>query len=341
MFRLVAVLWWGLAGAARQKKVMQMESGGKGGKGGPLPLFPLMNDDRNPIGRGNIPAAYGLLVQIFGPVGGVTKENLRTVVVERMFPSNYTFPGRLESRAGRPPASKRINRLSAAQLRRVKRGTKPFDFERAAFVEANLLNVNFIICPFFSTMMWEGGIAFKQWHTVEELMQQAMTAGLTEEVSEEHVGDNFFHNPAGRIDLWNMEGVMNEHVSSTGINDCVTDFSPDCFQTGRRQRGSFGFACDAFTNRNCTLPRPDIFETFFDAADVNGNDRLTEDELGVVAERDCPGPPTTPCECALPRSSGDCQLGDDEFIAQQEAAGEPEGDQRIFFKTEYLKKFKR
>merc|ERR1719273_2223685 len=108
---------------------------------------------------------------------------------------------------------------------------------------------------------------------------------------------------------------MNEHVSSTGINDCITDFSPDCFQTGRRQRGSFGFACDAFTNRNCSLPRPDIFETFWDVSDVDGNGRLTEEELGTVADRDCPGPPTTPCECALPRSSGDCQLGDDEFTA--------------------------
>jgi len=287
--------------------------GGKGGKGGPLPQFPLMNNDRNPIGRGNIPAAYGLLVQIFGPRGGLRKEDLRSVVVERRFPSNYTFPGRLESRAGRPPRSARRNRMSSAQLRNVRTGDKPFDFERSAFVEADLRNVNFIICPFFSTMMWEGGIEFKQWHSEEELMQAAITAGLTKEVSEEHVGDNFFHNPAGRIDIWNMEGVMNEHVSSTGINDCVTDFEPDCFQTNRRERGSFGFACNAFTDRSCFLPRADIFETFWDAADVNENGRLTEQELGVVAARDCPGPPTTPCECALPRSSGDCQLGDDEF----------------------------
>jgi len=124
-----------------------------------------------------------------------------------------------------------------------------------------------------------------------------------------------------------------EHVSSTGINDCETDFS-DCFQTNRRQQGRFGFACFAKSNRTCSLPRADIFETFWEVSDVNKDGRLTEAELGVVAACDCTGPPTTPCECALPRRTGDCQLGDDEFIAQQARASEPEGIQRVFWTIE-------
>jgi len=249
--------------------------------------FPVMVTDRNPIGKGTIPAAYGLIVQIFGGSNGLRISDLRQIVVDRVFPDGYSFPGGLQSRAGRPSRSSLPHSMDGNA--NIRRGKYPFEFEEASFVEADLRNVNFIICPFLSTMMWEGGIELKQVHTEEELMAQTIKAGLDHETAEEHVQDNFANNPDGTIDLWNLEGVMNEHVSSTGINDCSTSFT-NCRNFGnRRARGSEGDVCDAFTDRSCTLPNVEIFDEFAGTVDDDNDGFVTTEELAMVAARGCRG----------------------------------------------------
>jgi len=259
--------------------------------------FQVLRDDRNPIGKGNIPAAYGLLTIIFGKLIGFGSDDegnheiqiadLRRILLDRQFPTSYKFPGRLQSRSGRPPLSAKLNSMGGRFSTR--RGARPFEFETAPFVPADLKNVNFIICPFLSTMMWEGGIELKQVHTRRELMRATIVAGLDEENAEEHVADNFANNPTGTIDLWNMEGAMNEHVSSTGINDCVTSFTRCRFIESRETEDPYtcGYVCDATSDRQCPLPNPLRFNQFISVADVNGNGKIAMNELFVVADRGC------------------------------------------------------
>jgi len=228
--------------------------------------------DINPIGLGTINGAHGLFVKIFGSSGSLALSDLRQLALERKFPDGFRYGVRtgahLEHR-DRRRSSLRRGPVSRSQ----NAGKKPFQSQKSEFVEANFDNIFLIICPFLSTMMNEGGLKLKQEHSLKELLDVTLNAGLNFDDTKDHVDDNFANNPDSVQDIWNMEGVMNEHKSSTGINDCGTSF--------RNCRGSPGHrVCDASTTRSlCSLPSLVKFDLFIKAVDSNRDNRITQTEL--------------------------------------------------------------
>lgn len=243
--------------------------------------------DRNPIGLGTIDGSHGLFVQIFGGSKGIHYEDLKRLELFRRFPLGYTYNGPLETRTRRRTRHDRFRR-SADPLRKLepdavmRSGNFPFGNQFSQFVTADLNMVNFIICPFLSTCVHEGALPLKQEYKRAELEEVTITAGLDMSTAQAHVEDNFANNPSGIQDIWNMEGVQNEHKFSTGINDCSSSFQKCRIQPGRPRK-----VCDGWTNRStCTLPNHGRFEDFFVAVDTDENDYITTDELDAAVARD-------------------------------------------------------
>merc|ERR1719507_2499504 len=66
--------------------------------------MPVLADDFNPIGEGTIVGGHSAMVLIFGGPQGLSIDDLRTISVNRRFPSSFTFGGPLRSRPNpRPP----------------------------------------------------------------------------------------------------------------------------------------------------------------------------------------------------------------------------------------------
>ena len=112
----------------------------------------------------------------------------------------------------------------------------------------------FIICPFLSTLVNEGALPIKQTYTREELEEATLDAGLGRSIADAHVEGNFLNDPDGIQDLWNLEGVTNEHVTSMGINDCRTAFT-SCSEDEEPPWQE----CDFESARNCEHPNPDVY----------------------------------------------------------------------------------
>jgi len=241
-------------------------------------VIPVLRGDDNPIGEGTIPGSHQLLVRIFGSgrrdQERLSVNDLRTIELNRRFPRGYRFGGRLESRPSRRPRQPNRIRDAAGGGKGGKGG--------APFIRADLRNINFIICPFLSTLVNEGALPIKQRYTRRELEDATLEAGLERDIADAHVEGNFLNDPDGIQDLWNLEGVTNEHVTSTGINDCVTRFR----RCDTEAEHPFQ-ECDFSSSRNCRHPNPDVFDDFVGAVDRNRDGFITLPELeraGEVAE---------------------------------------------------------
>merc|ERR1712039_588142 len=82
-----------------------------------------------------------------------------------------------------------------------------------------------IICPFLDALVNEGKMAVKTSYHRDELRDVTIAAGLDPATTEKHIQSNFKDIPSGLIDIFDMEGLPNEHWTSTGINDCTTHVS--------------------------------------------------------------------------------------------------------------------
>jgi len=238
-------------------------------------IMPILESDFNPIGEGTINGAHGLLVMTFGDGVGMHVDSLRDISLSRKFPADYTFTGTIHPQVA-VAESDRENWLSEEQMA----AESPHPRENPGsngFVLATMENINFIICPFLSTMVNEGALPLRQNYTKAELQDATAVAGLDPAVGQSHVDGNFLHDPDQIQDIWNMEGFTNEHVTSTGIHDCVTAFR---FCEHEHAPNAH---CVTSTPRDCRHPNRVKFEQFVTAVDTNNDDFITIAELDAAA----------------------------------------------------------
>mmetsp|Transcript_41610 Transcript_41610/g.62112 ORF Transcript_41610/g.62112 Transcript_41610/m.62112 type:complete len:291 (-) Transcript_41610:320-1192(-) len=130
-----------------------------------------------------------------------------------------------------------------------------------------------VICPFLSTLLKEKVLPVKSSYTKQELRSVTMRAGgLDKAELLGHIESNFLNNPSGVLDLFNMEGAVNEHIFSTGINDCKTDYKHCTTLNGTQ-------SCPGATTKPCHLPNEQIFERFFRRADADRDGSLSLSEI--------------------------------------------------------------
>jgi len=137
-----------------------------------------------------------------------------------------------------------------------------------------------IICPFLSAMIHDGLLPRKAEYTKDELEILTLDTGLDPTLTRGHIEGNFKDIPTGRIDVFNMEGLPNEHHTSTGINDCNTFFSNCAVRTGPHWRStpSKYKVCESKTEP-CLLPSQPHFELFVLKADADRDAEITYKEL--------------------------------------------------------------
>merc|ERR1712045_1037980 len=79
--------------------------------------------------------------------------------------------------------------------------------------------------------------------------------------------------------MGNMEGITNEHQSSTGINDCLTqdmDSPQVCARKG--EAGAETMICPFnFTIKGCGVPSIRMFDKIFEMFDTNLQDWYLEE----------------------------------------------------------------
>lgn len=119
-----------------------------------------------------------------------------------------------------------------------------------------------IICPFLSTLVHEKMLHGCE-HTNETLLQATIDAGLERSKAMDHVLENFINNPSGRQNICDMEGALNEHLTSTLINDCHTDFEAQgpC----QPRHGDTPASCAPVTasGGSCGVPNANAFQQFW------------------------------------------------------------------------------
>jgi len=119
-----------------------------------------------------------------------------------------------------------------------------------------------IICPFISSMVNDRhlDVPFGARPTEAELTQLTINAGLNTKETHAHVEGNFKKIPfdadgVKRMDIYHMEGAKNEHLTSTGINDCDTVYHAD----------------GAPTTVQCPVPNEAFFDAFWKVAALDGD----------------------------------------------------------------------
>lgn len=142
-----------------------------------------------------------------------------------------------------------------------------------------------IICPFLSTLIHERAIPIQDSYEREELMAVALNAGLSQEETTLHIHAQFRNIRSNKIDIFALEGLPDEHYSSSGINDCETDYThwDECpvGQPGTSTQGvrvCQSIACDRPTNDEV------IHNTFWEHFDAEKSGYLTEKNLKAKAE---------------------------------------------------------
>jgi len=251
--------------------------------GGQPDVMPVLVDDVNPIGSGTIHGSHGLLVRIFGGDNGIAVDDLRRISLDRRFPEGYTFPGRLRRvrRRDQPHfISEAAGSGRGGKGGGANSGKGNNDISSTEFVRASIKNINFIICPFLSTMVNEGALPVRQSYTRDQLQAATEIAGLDPAIGDAHIEGNFVNDPDGVQDLFNLEGASNEHVTSTGIHDCSTEYtgcSGNETPQGERE-------CRTRTRRACRMPdNSGLFDEFVKANDRDGNGFITLAELDAAA----------------------------------------------------------
>merc|ERR1719373_1214520 len=251
---------------------------------GQTPIMPVLSSDVNPIGSGTIHGSHGLLVRIFGNNDRIAVDDLRRISLDRRFPRGYRFPGRVRNvRRGNQPHFIRDavgGKGGKGGKGGANSGKGNNDISRTPFVQASIRNINFIICPFLSTMVNEGALPVRQSYTRDELQAATELVGLDPAIGDAHIQGNFVNDPDGVQDLFNLEGVSNEHVTSTGIHYCSTEYtgcSGNETPQGERE-------CRARTRRDCRMPdNTGLFDEFVKANDRDGDGFITLAELDAAA----------------------------------------------------------
>jgi len=137
-----------------------------------------------------------------------------------------------------------------------------------------------IICPFLSTLVNEH-VLVGCTHSKKKLLEVTIAAGLSRSLAEEHVDSNFRNLPEDFQNICDMEGALNEHQTSTGINDCVTTFT-DCSPAHAGKKAS----CRTETREKfCGSPMGNTFESFFDKLDTNSDSYLSIGELENATDK--------------------------------------------------------
>lgn len=134
-----------------------------------------------------------------------------------------------------------------------------------------------VICPFLSTLVNEG-ILKGDVFTRAELLNVTVAAGMEHAVASAHVSSNFKNEPSGVMNIFKMDGATNEHKTSVGIHDCISVFS-NCTMTAA------GIQTCHNSTESCKLPLRNKFEDFWVRVDVNGDGKLTREELATSAPR--------------------------------------------------------
>merc|ERR1719410_24911 len=230
----------------------------------------MLPNDFNPIGEGTLQGSIRLLTVIFGDGERISVDDLRDISVSKRFPPNFRFPGRIFPN---PTVNERDRRtrLSREEIEAAGESGTPF-------VNASMENTNFIICPFIGMLVNEGALELKQLYSREELQEVTRVAGLPVQLGNDHVAGNFLNDPDGVQDVWNMEGFTNEHVSSTGIHDCNTEFRFCEFNQPPNA------ICQVRTRRDCKQPNRVRFERFVYSVDTNEDGIITNDEMERAAD---------------------------------------------------------
>jgi hypothetical protein len=127
-------------------------------------------------------------------------------------------------------------------------------------------------------MIQDGFLPVKDSYTREELQSLTETAGLPSSVAQLHTASNFKDIPSGIIDIFNMEGLPNEHKTSTGIHDCATLYH-DCKHSNGIYTCESEVDIVGFKSCQAALPNSVKFEDFWSVADANSDNILTRAEL--------------------------------------------------------------
>merc|ERR1719510_1463716 len=146
------------------------------------------------------------------------------------------------------------------------------------------IDVSAVICPFLATMIKQNALPVQDVYKQDDLTQVTIDAGLDEMSVTGHVNNgNFRDVPTMMKDLFDMEGNVNEHQSSTGILDCETTYP---------EVGNGTCVFDEVTGNNkCPTPNKNCrtesvvrtkFDAFVAAADKNGDNKITGAELEAV-----------------------------------------------------------
>merc|ERR1719189_2511604 len=148
------------------------------------------NED-HPEVEGTVAGAFRFLIQVFGEsCDSISVESLETVLIDNMYPAHFTFP-------------------SSRNCKDV----------------ASVIDVSPVICPFLATLIKQGALPVRDVYSQDQLSDVTIMAGLDAESVMGHVNDgNFRDVPTMIMDLFDMEGNVNEHQSSTGILDCETNY---------------------------------------------------------------------------------------------------------------------
>jgi hypothetical protein len=121
---------------------------------------------------------------------------------------------------------------------------------------------------------------YRNLYSADELVDLVLSSGLSREEAAPHMESQVRRVGQNQFDIFNMEGFPNEHVTSTGITDCPSDFAYDSCPVSQTLGDPFvGVRICNTNHEGCTVPNADKFESFFGHFDVDGDDVLTSDEL--------------------------------------------------------------
>lgn len=162
----------------------------------------------------------------------------------------------------------------------------------SAVLQTMNANTTKVICPFLAALVNEGVIdPAQQVFSKDELFELAVDAGLCNESATAEMEENFRNIPTEQVNIFDMEGNINEHLLSTGINDCRT-----LFPTGFWGTRPFACANDSVTGApKCRTPDKTClevvpykrakFEQFWRVADTNDDLVLSKSEACAAQER--------------------------------------------------------
>merc|ERR1712232_797230 len=113
-----------------------------------------------------------------------------------------------------------------------------------------------------SAMVNESHLPVQTEYTEAELLALTLDAGLSTANTDMHVMGNFKKidpdaDGVKRINIFKMEGLPNEHLTSTGINDCITTYNSHGVQS----------------TPPCMLPNKHFFDLFWKVASLDGDSR--------------------------------------------------------------------